>query len=116
MCLCGIDHNILQREGVVFMKKPNDKFLTYKGKPLLRKGKVLYYGDMTEEVVAMLTVESSIKFKDIDLSETIYVKLILTDPTVSVEDMIIKSSVRKGLFDALDIARIWIERFNKRYA
>ena len=33
------------------MKKSNDEFFIYKGKPLLRKGNVLYFGSMSEEVV-----------------------------------------------------------------
>lgn len=98
------------------MKESGKSFFTYKGKPLLRKGKVLYYGDMSEEVVAMLTVESNRDFKGVDLSEAVELKLILTDPTISVQEMIVKSSVRSGLFDALDIAGIWIERFIKKHA
>lgn len=97
------------------MEKATKEFFKYKGKPLLRKGNVLYYGDMSEEVVAMLTIESSRKFKDIDLSEVVGLKLILTDPSVSLQDLVVKSSVRRGLFDALDIAGIWIDRFIKKH-
>lgn len=97
------------------MGKLSNGFFCYKGKPLIRKGNVLYYGDITKEVVAMLTVESSVKFKNIALSETIELKLILTDPTVDLQDVMVKSSVRRGLFDALDIAGIWIDRFIKKH-
>lgn len=97
------------------MNKATNEFFKYKGKPLLRKGNVLYYGDMSEEVVAMLTIESSRKFKDIDLSEVVGLKLILTDPSVALQDLVVKSSVRHGLFDALDIAGIWIDRFIKKH-
>ena len=33
---------------------PQQDFLTYKGKPLVRKGNEIYYGDMSEKYVIML--------------------------------------------------------------
>lgn len=89
-------------------------FLMYKGRPFVRKGNVCYYGYMYDDVVAMLNIESSFKFKDLDISDRIELKLILTDPEVELKDVIVKQSVRSGLFDALDIANIWIERFLKK--
>ena len=37
------------------------KFLTYKGKPLVRKGKEIYYGDMSEKYVVRFEILSSQK-------------------------------------------------------
>ena len=96
------------------MENNKINFFSYKGRPLVRKNNVFYYGNMTDEVVAQLTVESSFKFKGVDISDRVELKLILTDPEIDLKNMIVKQSVRKGLFDALDIATIWIDRFTKQ--
>ncbi len=94
----------------------NDGFLTYKGKPLVRKDNVLYYGSMAQDVVAMLVVESSYDYRGVSVSDLVELKLILTDPAVDLQNVMVKRSVRKGLFDALDIACIWIDRYIKKNA
>ena len=48
------------------------------------------------------------------VSDVIELKLILTDPSIALQNMMVKSSVRRGLFDALDIADIWIDRYIKK--
>mgnify|MGYP007113478778 CR=1 FL=1 len=40
------------------MAEFKDTFLTYKGKPLVRCGKTIYYGDMADPFVACLQVQS----------------------------------------------------------
>lgn len=87
------------------------EFLTYKGKPLVRKGNVLYYGDMSDSYVAMLTVNSNKDFKDLSLADKVMIQIINTDPTVPPKEMVIKSGERKnGLYDAVDVASIWLEK------
>ena len=38
-------------------EKKND-FLTYKGRPLVRNGNTIYYGNMTDDYVIMLQINS----------------------------------------------------------
>lgn len=89
-------------------KKQN--FLMYKGKPLVRKGNSIYYGYMSESYVAMLTVQSTKKHGDLTLADKVLVQIIATDPTVPPQEMVIKKSVKNGLYSAIDIANIWLER------
>ena len=96
------------------MKKSN--FFLYKKRPLVRKGQTIYYGDMREKAVAMLTVKSSHEFGNLNISDDIQVQLISTDPQTSPKDLVLKNSVKKGLFDALDLAGIWIDRYIKAAA
>ena len=49
----------------VFILK--EKFFYYKNKPLVRKDNVIYYGNMNEDFVAMLTINSHKSFKDIKI-------------------------------------------------
>ena len=40
-------------------KSSSPSFLTYKEKPLVRMGNTLYYGDMRDKYVVMLTIMGS---------------------------------------------------------
>lgn len=86
------------------------EFFQYKGKPLVRKGNTIYYGDMNEDFVCMLTILSETKISDLSLSEKVQVQLIHTDPKTPVQDMVAKNCQRIGLYNALDIAGIWLDR------
>ncbi|MCD7872611.1 MAG: hypothetical protein LUG21_04810 [Clostridiales bacterium] len=91
-----------------------DTFLTYKGRPLVRCGNMLYYGNMTDPYVACLKVKSNKEFKDISLSETVSIQIISTNPDVSPKEKVIKSSEKQGLFNALDLGAVWLERELKK--
>lgn len=87
------------------------KFFTYKNRPLVRKGNQIYYGDMSNEVVVLLSVQTEKEFKDLSLAENIQIQLISTDPKTPPQDLVIKNATRKGMFEALDLANIWLERY-----
>ena len=85
-------------------------FLTYKGKPVVRKDKTIYYGDMSERYVTMLQILASEKKGDVVVATKVSVQLLSTSPKA---DDIAKKSEKSGLFEALDIANIWLTRYNK---
>ncbi len=85
-------------------------FLTYKGKPLVRNGNTIYYGNMSDPFVIMMQITSSKQFGELDLASKVTVQLINTDPDVSIKEKIVKSSEKKGLYAAMDIADIWLTR------
>ncbi|MCL2088300.1 MAG: hypothetical protein FWH14_02340 [Oscillospiraceae bacterium] len=91
-------------------KKKDGEFFTYKNKPLVRSGSVIYYGNMFDKYVIMMMVKSTKKVKDIDTADEIMVQLMLTDPEIKAQDRIVKKSEKKGFYPALDIAEIWLER------
>ena len=90
-------------------EKKND-FLTYTGKPLVRNGNTIYYGDMNDDFVIMMRILSSKEFGDTDLASKVSVQLVNTDPNVSIKEKIVKTSEKKGLYAAMDIADIWLTR------
>lgn len=93
-----------------------EKFLEYKGKPLVRSGNTIYYGDMNDAYVVCLNVKNSSELKDITLAEDVTIQLLATDDNISPKDRIIKKSEKKGLFDALDLGATWLERQLKKDA
>lgn len=84
--------------------------LTYKGRPLMRKDDTIYYGSMTEKYIIMMKVLESANTKDLPVGTKVRVELQLTDPDISARDKVVKSTEKDGLYNAMDIASIWLER------
>lgn len=97
-------------------KAKGEKFLEYKGKPLVRSGNNIYYGDMNDNYVVCLNVKNSTDLEDIKLSGDVTVQLLSTDENASPKDRIIKKSEKNGLFNALDLGAAWLERYLKKEA
>ena len=92
------------------MAEKQETLLTYKGKPLVRSGNVLYYGDMAEKCVVMLQILPTKTKGDMQVADRVQVQLLLTDPEVRMKDRILKKSEKNGLYNAMDIGSIWLER------
>lgn len=90
------------------------KFFTYKGLPLVRKGKQIYYGNMSDETVATLQIMSTKNINGLEVADRIKVWLTLTQTEgIDAGDTVKKSCERSGLYEALDVAYIWLERDKK---
>lgn len=85
-------------------------FLMYKGRPLVRSGNSLYYGSMAEKYVIVMQILSTKDENNLTMAEKIQIQLMLTDPEVRMKDRIIKKSEKIGLYNAMDIGSIWLER------
>lgn len=90
--------------------KSRDEFLTYKGRPLVRCGNMMYYGNMWEKYVILMQVVNTAQFKGNELSGKIIVQLISTDNDMRARERIIKKTEKDGLYNAIDIGSIWLER------
>ena len=88
----------------------NTPFLMYKGRPLVRSGNTLYYGSMAEKYVIVMQILSTKEENGLQMAEKIQIQLMLTDPEVRMKDRIIKKSEKIGLYNAMDIGSIWLER------
>jgi hypothetical protein len=84
--------------------------LTYKGRPLMRKDNLIYYGSMADSHIVMLQVLESKKMGDVDVATRVSVQLQLTDPAAKSRDRIVKKSEKNGLYTALDVGCVWLER------
>lgn len=87
-----------------------EKVLTYKGHPLMRKDNLIYYGSMADSHIIMLQVLESKKQGDFDIATRVAVQLQLTDPAARSRDRIVKKSEKNGLYAALDVGCVWLER------
>ncbi|MBQ4153288.1 MAG: hypothetical protein IJD11_02935 [Oscillospiraceae bacterium] len=92
------------------MKKMAQEFFSYKGKPLVRKGDTVYYGDMSDPYVVMLNIQGTEKKFDMDMAGNVTIQLMATDPTINPLESIIKRGEKKGFYPALELADIWLQR------
>ena len=84
--------------------------LMYKGRPLMRKDNLIYYGSMADSHIVMLQVLETKKLNDMDIATKVSVQLQLTDPTARSRDRIVKKSEKDGFYTALDLGCVWLER------
>ena len=86
------------------------KVLTYKGRPLMRKDNLIYYGSMADSHIVMLQILETKKQGDSDIATKVSIQLQLTDPNVKGRDRIVKRGEKAGLYNALDFGSVWLER------
>lgn len=86
------------------------EFPTYKGKPLVRCGDVIYYGSMKDKYVVRLQIKNKKKVGGMDVADKVSIQLMLTDRAVRNRKQIVKTSEKDGLYLAMDIADVWLDR------
>ena len=90
--------------------KKEEKILTYKGRALTRKDKVLYYGSMADKYIIMFQITDTKELSDIELATRVTIQLHHTDPTIKSKERFVKKTETEGLYQAMDIATVWLER------
>ena len=86
------------------------KTLEYKGHPLQRKDNIIYYGSFADSHIIMMQILDTKKVKDLDVATKVSVQLQLTDPSIKSRDRVVKKTEKEGLYDAIDVAVVWLER------
>ena len=87
-----------------------NEVLMYKGHPLMRKDNLIYYGSMADSHIIMLQILETKKVGDSDIATKVSVQLQLTDPAARSRDRIVKKSEKAGLYTALDVGCVWLNR------
>ena len=86
------------------------KALEYKGHPLQRKDNIIYYGSFADKYIIMMQILENKKVKDLDVASRVSIQLQLTDPSIKSRDRVVKKSEKDGLYTAMDVAAVWLER------
>ena len=82
-------------------------FLTYKDKPLIRKGNTVYYWDISEKYIVKLDILSSHTVDELEVSDKIRISLIKNDSEKL--DNVKKTTEKNGFAEAMQFATTWIE-------
>ena len=86
------------------------EFSTYKGRPLVRCGDELYYGSMEDRFVIRMQIKTKKEVNGLEIADKVAIQLLCTDPDLSPRKQLVKASEKTGLYLALDIADVWLER------
>ncbi len=91
--------------------------LFFRGKPLLREGNTFCYGSMNDKYILFMMVLSEKTVKDESGKETnipdkIILQILNTDTSLPPHERVVKQFDRNGLFDAMDIGLVWLDRLN----
>jgi len=88
----------------------NTEMLEYKGHPLQRKDNIIYYGSMQDPYIIMLQILETKKVQDMDVATRVSIQLQLTDQDLKTSSRVEKKSEKSSLFEAMDVAAVWLDR------
>ena len=89
-----------------------EKLITYKGRPLVRSGPIIFYGNQNEKCYTMLTILDSKDYKNTMVSGKIEIQLLLTDKNIPPAEALIKKTEKEGHCKAMEVATIWLDMAN----
>jgi len=87
--------------------------LTYKNKPLARKGNVICFGDAkADRYVLTLTIKDSRTENGFDIATQVLILIQSSD--ADAKDQIVKYGEKDSLYEAFEIGEIWLDSFLKQ--
>lgn len=91
-------------------------YMIYRDKPLVRQGNMYCYGDMKDDYVLFLLVFTTKKseINGEDIPDHVMVQVMSTDESKSPSERLAKQFEKNGLYDAIDIGLIWLEKLNRK--
>ena len=91
-------------------KQVEGKYLMYRGKPLVREGETICYGDMNEKCILILEIMSYKKVGENNIPDKILIQIIDSKDATN----IIKQGSKEGLYEAFSLGVIWLEHELKK--
>ena len=86
-------------------EKKESNLLEYKGKPLIRRGNILLYGNLAERVVAEMVILQTKEQGGQEYATNVLVQL---RNNIGANQTVLKKAERDGLYRALDLACFWL--------
>lgn len=85
------------------------EYTTYCGKPLVQNGNIICYGNPGRKAVLVLTVLTTKDFHGKEIPDMIFMQI--QNPSTGET---LKQSEKFGLYEALDLGKVWLERELKK--
>jgi len=81
-----------------------DKYIIYKGKPLVREGQQIIYGNMDEKYILFLGIMTTKKVGDKDVPDQVMIQIQSTE-----DKKVVKFGMKNGLYEAFEYGLIWLD-------
>lgn len=88
-------------------KKEDQQILTYNGKPLVRCGNTIYYGNPEDKYVVIFRLDEQEPLGDLQIAKRVIIELKTNEGERS---KLIRQAERDGLYRAFDIGMFWLEQ------
>ena len=88
----------------------NNAPVTYCGRPIVRCGNEMYYGNMTDKYITLLKILATKKVGDSEIATKVSIQMLYTDPDIKGKSKIVKSSEKDSMSVALELAAAWLDR------
>jgi len=85
------------------------EYTTYCGKPLVKNGNIICYGNPARKAILVLTILTYKDFRGKEIPDMIFVQV---QDTKTGE--ILKQSEKYGLYQELDFGKVWLEKELKK--
>ena len=82
------------------------KYLMYKNRPLVREGDTICYGEMTDKYILVLEIMSYKNEGGVQVPDDIFIQVINPQNSSDIKNQ----GSKKGLYDAMGIGLVWLER------
>lgn len=92
------------------IKLVEGKYLEYKGKPLVREGDTICYGDMNEKCILILEILSYKSEDGKNLPDNIFIQVVDSKN----QSNILRQGPEKGLYEAMELGMVWLEHELKK--
>lgn len=90
-------------------KTVTGKYLEYMGKPLVREGDTIVYGDKEDKCILILEIMSYKKVGDIEIPDKVLIQVVDSKDPLK----IVKQGAKDGLYDAFGMGTVWLDIANK---
>ncbi|MBE6708699.1 MAG: hypothetical protein E7578_05610 [Ruminococcaceae bacterium] len=87
-----------------------EKYLIYKGRPLVRENNTIVYGCAEEKYVLQITIMTTTEYAGNEVPDKVIVQVVNTDTNLPMGERIAKQDMKSGLSEAFEIGVIWLER------
>lgn len=91
------------------------KKLTYNGKPILRCGNRIFYGNLEDKLILVLDITKSKKVNGLDVAEEVLVQVMDNTGELG-KGQVFRKAERDNLYKALDIGEWWLKDALKQFA
>jgi hypothetical protein len=88
-----------------------NEFLEYKGRPLVRQGDDICYGDMSDKFYIYMVIMNEVDTEHGTVPSTIMVQLLDSNTKLPKEQKILNGI--NSMKDAFEFADAWLERYNR---
>ena len=85
-----------------------NEYVEYKGRPLVRQGDELFYGDMSDKFYIFMLIMTTKEVGESEIPDKVMVQLCESSTKIPKEQKILN-----GLKEAFEFADAWLDRYNK---